>query len=115
MHQTYVNGHDCRLLQVIMWELWTGQEPYEGVPLHALLHQLLVCPGTTLSIPGSDDWQEVHSSQGPVGPAHGWCGLMQRCWRPADQRPTARQLVLDLEGMLEALREARRSKRQSAA
>jgi hypothetical protein len=98
-----------------MWELWSGQEPYEGVPLHALLHQLLVCPGSTLSIPGSKDWHEVYSNQGPAEPAPGWSELMQRCWLRAEERPNARQLVLELDCMQEALREARRSKRQSAA
>eukprot|EP00882_Tetradesmus_deserticola_P018309 GHRQ01019668.1.p1 GENE.GHRQ01019668.1~~GHRQ01019668.1.p1 ORF type:complete len:209 (+),score=107.07 GHRQ01019668.1:35-628(+) len=91
---------------VCMWQLWTMQEPFEGVHLHALLHQLSAPGGLCLPVPGTPDWQEPEC---PAEPAPGWAQLMQRCWqRAADERPSARQLVAALEEMMEALRAARR-------
>lgn len=91
---------------VCMWQLWTMQEPFEGVHLHALLHQLSAPGGLSLPVPGTPDWQEPEC---PAEPAPGWRQLMQRCWQqPAAERPSARQLVAALEEMMEALRAARR-------
>lgn len=42
---------------VIMWELWTGQEPFEGLHLHALLHQMTSPCGLQLAVPGSPEWE----------------------------------------------------------
>lgn len=100
--------HDLATVQVIMWELWTGQEPFEGIHLHALLHQLAQPEGLSLPIPGSPDWRSEEPP--PPEPASGWCDLMQRCWcRVPQQRPTARQLVSTLADMLRQVRASKRS------
>lgn len=97
----------CRLLlQVIMWELWTGEEPHEGEPLHALLHQIMSDSGLTLPIPGTPAWGDAEA---PPEPAPGWSDLMQRCWLPPQQRPTARQLITLVEDMMGRLRALRRT------
>ncbi|KAF6257503.1 kinase-like domain-containing protein [Scenedesmus sp. NREL 46B-D3] len=41
---------------VIMWELWAMQEPFAGVHIHALLHQLTTQGGLSLAVPGSAAW-----------------------------------------------------------
>ena len=91
---------------VIMWELWTGQEPFEGVHLHALLHQLSTAGGLSLPVPGSPDWGEEMC---PAEPGPGWSALMQQCWLPPEERPTSRQLVQLLDTMMDTLRSMRRS------
>lgn len=42
---------------VVMWELWTGREPYEGLNYHALLHQITSSTKAIRpAIPGNPDW-----------------------------------------------------------
>jgi hypothetical protein len=91
---------------VIMWELWTMQEPFAGTHIHALLHQLTTQGGLHLAVPGSAEWGDQPA---PVEPAPGWSHLMQRCWcaDPAS-RPTGRQLVAELEEMMSAVRRAKK-------
>jgi Protein tyrosine and serine/threonine kinase len=43
---------------VVMWELWTGREPYEGLNYHALLHQITSSTKAIRpAIPGNPDWE----------------------------------------------------------
>lgn len=81
------------------------QEPFEGIPLHALLHQLATPGGLTLPVPGTSEWQEDVC---PPEPAPGWCALMRSCWLPQEQRPSSCRLVAALEEMMERLRAERR-------
>lgn len=62
---------------VVLWELWTGKEPYDGLNYHALLHQITTSD-TSLrpALPGSTDWDP---SVGPE-PVPGYRNLMERCW-----------------------------------
>jgi hypothetical protein len=89
-----------------MWEVWTGQEPFDGWPTFVLLHKLASPQGLTPPLPGDPDWAEL---QAPAEPAQGWCQLIRDCWLPAAQRPTARQLIRRLEGLMQQLREVKRS------
>ncbi|WIA09456.1 hypothetical protein OEZ85_008857 [Tetradesmus obliquus] len=91
---------------VIMWELWAMQEPFAGVHIHALLHQLTTHGGLSLAVPGSAEWGDAAA---PPEPALGWSALMQRCWRaePA-ARPSSRELVGELEEMMAAVRRVKK-------
>ena len=42
---------------IVLWELWTGREPFEGLNYHALLHQM-TSAGEAMRppLPGSADW-----------------------------------------------------------
>lgn len=94
------------LSQVIMWEVWTGQEPFDGWPSYLLLHKLGSPEGLTLPLPGAPDWDELKA---PVEPVQGWCQLIRDCWLPPPQRPTAVQLISRLEGFMQHLRQAKQS------
>lgn len=37
---------------IVMWELWTGREPFEGLNYHALLHQMTSTEGLRPQMPG---------------------------------------------------------------
>lgn len=37
---------------IVMWELWTGREPFDGINYHALLHQMSMQPGLRPAMPG---------------------------------------------------------------
>ncbi|KAK9861158.1 hypothetical protein WJX84_004717 [Apatococcus fuscideae] len=50
---------------VVLWEIWTGKEPYEGLNYHALLHQLTSVSGLRPPLPGSPDAK-------PSSRAHGY-------------------------------------------
>ena len=119
---------------VVMWELWTGQEPFEGMQLHALLHQLTGSNRLKLPIPGEDSWREHYLASitsscnldaldgegreeeeagalGPSEPVVGYKELMLRCWREApDERPNTSQLLEALEVMMGVLRQMQRSR-----
>ncbi len=96
------------------WEIWTGAEPFQGVSLHALLHHVSSGAGPSLAIPGTQQWEEEHCSDGgddevPQEPGPGWGDLMQRCWAHTPQdRPSCDEVQLTLEAMLNTLRSARR-------
>lgn len=96
------------------WEIWTGAEPFQGVSLHALLHHVSSGAGPSLAIPGTQQWEEEHCSDGgddevPQEPGPGWGDLMQRCWaRTPQDRPSCDEVQLTLEAMLNTLRSARR-------
>ena len=71
---------------VVLWELWTGREPYEGLNYHALLHQITT--STTCMrpcMPGSPEW-EATGDPSPPEPCPGYQDLVERCWceRPGD-------------------------------
>lgn len=62
---------------VVLWELWTGKEPYDGLNYHALYHQMTTSTKSLRpSMPGSPDWDQ---NVGPE-PAPGYQALMERCW-----------------------------------
>ena len=62
---------------VVLWELWTGKEPYDGLNYHALYHQMTTSlKSMRPALPGSQDWD---NSSGPE-PAPGYQALMERCW-----------------------------------
>jgi hypothetical protein len=82
------------------------QEPFSGTHIHALLHQLTTQGGLSLAVPGSAEWGDVPA---PAEPAPGWSDLMQRCWCADPKvRPSSRQLVIDLEEMMAAVRRAKK-------
>jgi serine/threonine protein kinase len=118
---------------VVMWELWTSQEPFEGMQLHALLHQLTGPNRLKLPIPGEESWKDQYlasvtsscnlfeaegcreedeaAALGPLEPVVGYKELMLRCWTDApNERPTSSQLLVDLEAMMGVLRQMQRSK-----
>jgi len=37
---------------IVMWELWTSREPYDGMNYHALLHAMTSCRGMRPVLPG---------------------------------------------------------------
>lgn len=94
---------DCSF-GVVMWELWSGQEPFADLQPAALLFQLT--RGLSLPVPGSAEWGGDEPA--PPEPAPGYASLMRSCWAPPEQRPSACQLVKALDGMLEQLRQQRR-------
>ena len=60
---------------IVLWELWTGREPYEGMNYHALLHQIT----TTVvrpPLPGTPEWEALGDSS-PPAPAPGYSALVQ--------------------------------------
>jgi len=62
---------------VVLWELWTSKEPYDGLNYHALLHQLTSSEASIRPcLPGSPDWDPA---VGPE-PVAGYRSLMERCW-----------------------------------
>lgn len=92
-----------------MWEVWTGQEPFDGWPPFLLLHKVASSEGLTLPLPGAQDWADLCA---PAEPVQGWCQLIRDCWLPAPQRPTAGQLITRLEGFVQHLRQAKQSSRR---
>ena len=42
---------------IVLWELWTFREPYDGLNYHALLHQLTSGSALRPTIPGASDWE----------------------------------------------------------
>lgn len=71
---------------VVLWELWTGREPYEGLNYHALLHQItLTGGGLRPTLPTSPKWEHEPCPE----PAPGWCNLLERCWQELpEKRPS---------------------------
>jgi Protein tyrosine and serine/threonine kinase len=49
---------------IVLWELWTGREPFEGLNYHALLHQM-TSAGEAMRppLPGSADWDAAQVRQ----------------------------------------------------
>ena len=76
---------------IVMWELWTGREPYEGLNYHALLHQITTSNGLLRPpLPDAPDWEFEPLAE----PAPGWRGVIERCWQPEpDLRPAFSVLV----------------------
>ena len=70
---------------IVMWELWTGKEPYEGLNYHALLHQItLTNGGLRPPTPNGPKWEGDNCPE----PAPGWTTLMERCWHELpEERP----------------------------
>lgn len=86
---------------IVMWELWTGKEPYEGLNYHALLHQItLTNGGLRPPMPNGPKWEGEPLPE----PAPGWAGLMERCWhelpeeRPGFDEVRLRSVLADWRG-----------------
>lgn len=67
-------------------------------------------PPPTLPVPGTGEWRESArqageaDEDGPAEPAPGYSQLMQRCWRlRPEERPSAAELVRELEAMREVV------------
>ena len=61
---------------IVLWELWTGREPYEGLNYHALLHQITSSTSMRPPLPGTHDWEAIGEAS-PTEPAAGFCDLVQ--------------------------------------
>ena len=68
---------------VVLWELWTGKEPYDGLNYHALMHQMSSEACLRPCLPGSPDWDPA---VGPE-PVSGYQNLMERCWSVSTSPP----------------------------
>ena len=62
---------------IVLWELWTGREPYEGLNYHALLHQITTACNVRPPLPGSSDWEHFGGDTCPAEPAEGYATLVQ--------------------------------------
>lgn len=87
---------------IMLWELQSWREPFDGLNYHALLHQMTSTPGGCRPpLPGSPDWEGPPAEE----PARGWTRLMCRCWaEDPSQRPPFTEIVARLNGMLAGLR-----------
>ncbi|KDD71458.1 protein kinase [Helicosporidium sp. ATCC 50920] len=95
---------------VLLWELWTGKEPYEGQNYHALLHQLSQ-PNTRLRppLPQTPEWED--RGGGPRELAPGWAALVESCWaEDPDQRPGFPEIVKTLRDQALSLKHSARSR-----
>ena len=61
---------------IVLWELWTGREPYEGLNYHALLHQITSANNMRPPLPGTPEY-ELLGEGSPPEPAAGFCTLVQ--------------------------------------
>jgi len=94
---------------IVLWELWTGREPYEGLNYHALMIQL-TNPECQLRppVPGTIEWEDLDSAEPPPELAPGWRSLMARCWaEDPEARPTFTQIIMELRGMVSVLKPVR--------
>ncbi|PRW58530.1 alternative oxidase [Chlorella sorokiniana] len=98
---------------VVLWELWTGLEPYAGMNYHALMLRL-ANPAEQLRppLPGSPDWEGEPISE----LAPGWRVLMERCWADSpDDRPAFSEIIRELRAMVAALKPKRNGSAHFAA
>lgn len=93
---------------IVMWELWTGKEPYEGLNYHALMVQL-ANPEARLRppVPGSPEWAGEEAAV-PPELAPGWKVLMERCWaEDPEDRPSFTQIIRELREMISVIKPQR--------
>jgi serine/threonine protein kinase len=93
---------------IVMWELWTGKEPYEGLNYHALMVQL-ANPEARLRppVPGSPEWDGEEAAV-PPELAPGWKVLMERCWaEDPEDRPSFTQVIRELREMISVIKPQR--------
>lgn len=68
-----VHQVDVYSFGIVLWELWTGVEPYDGLNYHALLHQMTSNQSMTRPpLPGQADWEASY----PDEPAPGYQALV---------------------------------------
>ncbi|KAI8470843.1 MAG: kinase-like domain-containing protein [Monoraphidium minutum] len=91
---------------IVLWELWTLREPFEGINYHALLHMMSVSREPVRPpLPGASEWE----GELPGQPATSWSELMQACWSESPAaRPTFSGVVARLEDMARANKIAKR-------
>lgn len=93
---------------IVMWELWTGKEPYEGLNYHALMVQL-ANPEARLRppVPGSPEWDGEEATI-PPELAPGWRALMEQCWAESpEDRPSFTQIIIELREMIALIKPQR--------
>lgn len=98
---------DVYSFAICLWELWTGQEPYQNVNYHALMHQL-TSPGSIVRppIPGTPEWESSEPSPPELAP--GYRDLMERCWaEDPDDRPSFTEVIKSIRTMIIALKPQR--------
>lgn len=62
---------------IVLWELWTGREPFEGMNYHAILFSMTNAREVLRPpLPGHPEWDDNY------GPelAPGYQALLERCW-----------------------------------
>eukprot|EP01023_Acetabularia_acetabulum_P024798 TRINITY_DN2386_c0_g2_i1.p1 TRINITY_DN2386_c0_g2~~TRINITY_DN2386_c0_g2_i1.p1 ORF type:complete len:684 (-),score=141.71 TRINITY_DN2386_c0_g2_i1:687-2738(-) len=82
---------------IVLWELWTGLEPYAGLNYHTLYHKLSSNRSTRPAFPGEDEWEGDNIEE----PVSGYKQLIQDCWATnPSERLTFKEIIIKLEELL---------------